>query len=190
MSYSLENMDVNFRKNAMKCCTICAAAIVAVALSANLLITETDLLHNVNLNMFETVAEAPLELVKEHNIEVGDFGITVGVSDYIVLGDSIAVEIFGSNNTDSTWVANSRNFVLSSFNKRAMETRYHYYPENWNNFSVEPGGKYVCRLSFSIPDVQAKIDEGYIFTVSAFRNMPDRSTVDIVVNNEFFEKNP
>lgn len=187
MNYSLENMDVNFRKKAVKCCIICCAAIIAVALAANIFITETPLLHNLDLNMFETVAEAPLELVKEHNTEIGDFGITVGVSDYVVLGDSIAVEIFGSNDTDSAWVANSRNFVLSSFNKKAMETRYHYYPDNWNDFSVEPGGKYVCRLSFSIPDVQSKIDDGYIFTVSAFRNMPDRSTVDIVVNNEVFE---
>ncbi len=182
----LENMDVNFKKKALRCYIICGVMIVVCAVITTLLVTETEIFNRIDLDMFETVAEAPVKLVTEHNVEEGDFGLTTGISDYIVHEDSIAVEVFGSNNTSEPWVANSRYFVLSGFDKNGSEQMLHYYPDNWNDFTVEPNGKYVCRLSFSVPDIQKKIDEGCIFTVSSFRNAPDRSTVEIVVNNESF----
>ena len=178
--FSLEKTDEMFKKSAWRYSLICIAAVIVCFFAAEHMISAE---MKVEFDLFDTVAIDPAVVIEGHDVESSG-NVTVGVSGYRVEDRKIYVSIFGKNNTDQVFNASSGVFILSSFNKASAEPRYHYYAENWQDVSVPAKCSYNCELIYDVSDVINKINDDYIFTLSAFRNVLDRETVEIVINNQ------
>ena len=170
--FALEKMDERFRKSAVNYSIICIAFVAAAA--------ESKL--NFDVDMFETAAIDPVILIEEHNSQGGIEDVTVGVSGYNVEDEKIYVDIFGENNSNENMIVTSGVFILSSFNKTAAEPRYHYYADNWQDMCIPANSSYKFTLVYDVDGIGDKINSNYIFTLSAFRNIMDRETVEIIIN--------
>lgn len=177
--FALEKMDDVLKKSAVRISAVCIAAVILVAMTAKIIIEEKDF--DPDLNMFETIAIDPTIVINEHNKECEGL-VTVGVKGYRTEDDKLYVNVYGFNKTEQDVAATPDIFVLSSFNKAAAEPRHHYYAENWQNILIPANGGYSCELAYDVSDIGNKVGSNYIFTITAFRNIMDRDTVEIIIN--------
>lgn len=177
--FALEKMDDILKKSAVRISAVCIAAVMFAALAAKVIIEEKDF--EPDLKLFDTIAIDPTVIINEHN-KVCDGMVTVGIKDYRIENDMLYVNVYGENKTDQDISVTPDIFVLSSFNKAAAEPRYHYYAENWQDIVISAKGNYSCELAYNVSGINKKIGNSYIFTITAFRNVEDRDTIEIIIN--------
>lgn len=177
--FALEKMDERFRKNAFRYSVVCMIIVLLLTLCANSIISDSDV--DFDFELFETVAIDPLILEEGHEKAYGS-DVKVGVAGYSVCGENVCVDIFGKNDTDSEVPVSSGIFVLAAFNKSSSDPRSHYYAENWDDVRIPPNSEFSCQLKFDTGDAESLLNGEYILTLSAFRNVMDRETVEIIIN--------
>ena len=177
--FVLEKMDDTLKKSVFRISAVCIAMVMVVAMAAKIFIEEIEFYPD--LNMFKTIAIDPAAVINEHDKESGG-NVTVSVDGYRTEDDILYVSVCGENKNNYDVAATPDIFVLSSFNKSVAEPRYHYYAENWQEILMPANSRYVCELAYSVSDINSKIQNDYIFTLTAFRNVTERGTVEIIIN--------
>lgn len=108
--------------------------------------------------------------------------IKISADSCTIKGDTVVLKISGENLGEDIWEADGKTFAISYFNTKAAETRYHYYSDEWTKFEVAPGESFDCEIEFTISEAEQKKENGYVFSLSAFRG-DDMPSVEIVLNN-------
>lgn len=108
--------------------------------------------------------------------------IRLSADSCTINGDKVNLKLSGKNLGEDVFEADGKTFAISYFNTSAAETRYRYYSDSWTEFTAAPGESFECDIEFTINEAEQKKENGYIFSMSAFRedNMP---SVEIVLNN-------
>lgn len=110
--------------------------------------------------------------------------LSVRIDRAVCSGDTVSVTVSGKNLTDEAIEITPSTFALSSFNAKASETRYHYYPDLSDSVLVGAGHEYAIRLDFTLTDAETRLDNGYIYSLTAFRGYENGygDTIEIIID--------
>ena len=185
IEYSPEKADEYLKRRALRCSIICMFIIAVIAVISYYMINFIPSIYGINLNLFNDAKTSSLLLSTSSLELVGTENLKIGVSNVEVTDDMITFNIYGKNFSDNDWEADGSTFVVSSFNTNVAETRYHYYSDDWENISVPAHQQFSYDMSYQIPNVKNKMQNDYLFSLSAFRNN-DFATIEMVFDDVYF----
>lgn len=181
--YAPEKNSEYFKKHAFKYSVMCIGGIILLAAAVNLFFNVHREVLGVDLKLFSSAKAVPVVISYDSDGLIDDNYIQIGIENCEINDDSIKLTVYGKNNSDEEWTPDGRTFVVSSLNTSAAGTRNHYYTDELMNLTVPAHQDFVCDMEFSISGVKQKINDGYVFSLSAFRNT-ELSTVEIVLEEK------
>ena len=182
--YSPDEMVEIFTAKAVKivACFLVVTGIIYAAVY--FIISSNILLFSGDKNQTEN-SEITFSYMTDGAVESGNIKFTA--DSCTIKGDTVYLKISGENLGESIWEADGKTFAISYFNTNAAETRYHYYSDEWTKFEVAPVESFECEIEYTIKGAEEKKENGYTFSMSAFRG-DDMPSVEIVLNDIKIER--
>lgn len=129
---------------------------------------------------FADVDSSPIIISEDMRGLAGSAELKVGIEECKFGENSITLKLYGKNFSDKDRSAGGETFVISSFNTSAAETRYHYYADEWTDFTIPAHGQFECEVTYTVENALEKSADGYTFSLSAFRETED-PTIEILL---------
>lgn len=181
--YAPEKNSEYFKKHAFKYSVMCIGGIILLAAAVYLSFNVHREVFGADLKLFNSARSVPVIISYDSDGLIDDNYIQIGIENCEINDDSIKLTIYGKNNSDKEWTPDGRTFVISSLNTTAAGKRNHYYTDELMHLTVPAHQEFIYNMEFSISGVKQKIKDGYVFSLSAFRNT-DLSTVEIVLEEK------
>lgn len=181
--YAPEKNSEYFKKHTFRYSVMCICGIILLAAAANLFFNVYREIFGADLKLFDSARTVPVVISYDSDEPADENYIQIGIENCEINDDSIKLTIYGKNNSDEEWAPDGRTFVISSLNTTAAGKRNHYYTDELMNLTVPAHQDFIYNMEFSIRGVKQKMNDGYVFSLSAFRNT-DLSTVEIVLEDK------
>lgn len=177
--FSPELQEKNFAASSFKTWLFYVMIIIALAAVAYIIIfySENVFCSDMCYADFDTT---PIIISEDMGGLAGGSEMKIGIADCKFGENSITLKLYGKNFSDKDRYADGDTFVISSFNTSAAETRYHYYADEWTDFIIPAHGQFECEVTFTVENAAEKAANGYIFSLSSFRETDD-PTIEIML---------
>lgn len=171
--------EKNFKSRAVRSALICMAVMAAVLALVYGSVNYKETVCGIELGIFDAEI-APPEVLTDSSALAESGGLQFGVKDCVISGDTVSFTLYGKNCGEGSWESDGSDFVVSTLNTTVSEVRGRYYSDSAGRILAGPGEGFSKEMVFEIENAEKKLQNGYIFSLSAFHSGPQK-TVEIVL---------
>lgn len=177
--FSPDLQEKSFAADAIKTLVLYIMIFIALAAVAYVIFFYSEEVFTSNFE-FSSYELNPIIFTGDMQGLTGSDEVKIGIRSCEVGENSITLAIYGKNFSDKDRLADGKTFVISSFNTAVAETRYHYYADDWSEVKIPAHGQFECEVTFTVEKAAEKSANGYVFSLSAFRDTDD-PTIEILL---------